>query len=125
MLVCAICHYLRQFVGRSETISDRLYSCSGQQVYVGCVFRLVDDLIEQFFGLLLTSSMKAVQLKRRTVTAVSSSNMTVLSVCQNCHITTTAVCTASDNDLTGLLLNCFIRYDTIRDAILTCARKPT
>ena len=44
------------------------------------VFRLVDDLNEQFFGLLLTSSMKAVQLIRRTVTAV---------------------CTASNNDPTS------------------------
>ena len=38
------------------------------------VFWLVDDLIEQFFGLLLTSSMKAVQLKRRTVTAVCTTS---------------------------------------------------
>ena len=35
-------------VGRLETISDRLFSCSGQQI-ISAVFRLIGDLVEQFF----------------------------------------------------------------------------
>ena len=46
------------------------------------MFRLVDDLIEHFFGLLLTSSMKTVQFKR----------------------------SASNNDLTNLTTRPIINY---------------
>ena len=50
------------------------------------IARSLGDSWASCFGLLLTSSMKAVQLERRTVSAV---------------------CTASDNDQTSWSLNCF------------------
>jgi len=64
---------------RGSLLADRRRSVTVCSLAVGnrkcrqCSGLLHDDLIEQFFGLLLTSSMKAVQLKR-TVTAVGTTS---------------------------------------------------
>jgi len=83
----SLCEYACQFVGRSQLMNNGLVSCSWyKQIVLKTVFWLVDGLIKQSFGLLLTSCLKTVQVQSRTL-------ITVLST--------------SNNDLTSLLLNCF------------------